>query len=159
MFSVILNMLRQTVDNLAYLLLFPSFSPLIVTFPKLSVILRPLYIRLTPDVERAQFKHFKNSPATRHGDAWGGGGRRYSSHSFLTSTLAGGEQSASLPGRALAREKNSRYPLNRRLGGPQSQSGHRGYWKNSFPCRGLNPARPVDQSVARHYTELPRLLI
>jgi hypothetical protein len=44
MFSVILYMLRQTVDNRAPLLLFPSFSPLTVTFPKLSVILRPLYM-------------------------------------------------------------------------------------------------------------------
>jgi hypothetical protein len=33
----------QTVDNRAPPLLFASFSPLTVTFPKLSVILRPLY--------------------------------------------------------------------------------------------------------------------
>jgi hypothetical protein len=44
MFSVILYMLRQTVEDRAPLLLFPSFSPLTVTFPKLSVILRPLYV-------------------------------------------------------------------------------------------------------------------
>jgi hypothetical protein len=44
MFSVILYMLRQTVDSRAPLLLFPSFSPLTMTFPKLSVILRPVYI-------------------------------------------------------------------------------------------------------------------
>jgi hypothetical protein len=43
MFSVILYMLRQTVDNRAPPLPFPSFSPLTVTFPKLSVILRTLY--------------------------------------------------------------------------------------------------------------------
>jgi hypothetical protein len=41
MFSVILYMLRQTVGNHATLL---PFSPITVTFPKLSVILRPLYI-------------------------------------------------------------------------------------------------------------------
>jgi hypothetical protein len=44
MFSVILYMLRQTVDNRAPPLLFPSFFPLTVTFPKLAVILLPLYI-------------------------------------------------------------------------------------------------------------------
>jgi hypothetical protein len=35
MFSVILYMLRQTVGNRAPPLLFPSFSPLTVTFPRL----------------------------------------------------------------------------------------------------------------------------
>jgi hypothetical protein len=43
MFSVILYMLRQTVGHRALPLLFPYFSPLTVTFPKLSVILCPLY--------------------------------------------------------------------------------------------------------------------
>jgi hypothetical protein len=43
----------------------------------------------------------------------------YSSYSF-TSALDGGEWS------------ESRYPLYRRLGGPQSRSGHRGYRKKSF---------------------------
>jgi hypothetical protein len=41
-FSVILYMLRQAVCHRAPLLLFPSLSPLTVTFPKLLVILRPL---------------------------------------------------------------------------------------------------------------------
>jgi hypothetical protein len=49
------------------------------------------------------------------------GERKYSSYSFLTSTLEGGEWSASRPGRSLPR-----YPLDRRLRGPQSRSGHRG---------------------------------
>jgi hypothetical protein len=40
----------------------------------------------------------KISPATRHGGAWGE--RRYSSCSFSTSELDGGEWSASRPGRA-----------------------------------------------------------
>jgi hypothetical protein len=40
----------------------------------------------------------KSSPATRHGGAWGE--RRYSSYSFSTSALDGGEWSASRPGRA-----------------------------------------------------------
>jgi hypothetical protein len=41
----------------------------------------------------------KSIPATRHGGAWGE--RRYSSYSFTTSALDGGERSASRPGRAL----------------------------------------------------------
>jgi hypothetical protein len=40
----------------------------------------------------------KSSPATRHGGTWGE--RRYSSYSFSTSALDGGEWSASRPGRA-----------------------------------------------------------
>jgi hypothetical protein len=42
-------------------------------------------------------------------------------HIFLISALFGGEWSASRPGRF-----TPRYPLDRRLGGPQSWSGHRG---------------------------------
>jgi hypothetical protein len=57
---------------------------------------------------------------------------RYSSYSFLTSVLDGGEWSASRPGHTLAPGKGPLYPLYRRLGGPQSRSGHRGYRKNPF---------------------------
>jgi hypothetical protein len=53
-------------------------------------------------------------------------GWRYSSYSFSTSTLDKDEWSASRPGRALAPGKGPRYPLDTRLGGPQSWSGHRG---------------------------------
>jgi hypothetical protein len=41
----------------------------------------------------------KSYPATHHGGAWGE--RRYSTYSFLTSALDGGEWSASHSGRAL----------------------------------------------------------
>jgi hypothetical protein len=64
------------------------------------------------------------------------GDRRYSSYSFSTSALDIGEWSASRPGRALAPGKGLRYPLYRRLGGPQSRSGHRGYRKNPFASAG-----------------------
>jgi hypothetical protein len=60
--------------------------------------------------------------ATRHVGAWW----RYSSYSFKTSALDRGEWSASRPGRALTLGKDPRYPFYRRLGGPQSRSGHRG---------------------------------
>jgi hypothetical protein len=66
----------------------------------------------------------QSSPATRHGGAWGE--KSYSSYSLLTSVLDGGEWSASCPGRPLPRGKDPRYPLYRRLGGPQGRSGHRG---------------------------------
>jgi hypothetical protein len=54
------------------------------------------------------------------------GERRYSSYSFSTSALDRGEWSASRPSRALPRGNDPQYPLYRRLGGPQSPSGHRG---------------------------------
>jgi hypothetical protein len=47
----------------------------------------------------ANFIKRLSDPATCHGGAWGE--RRYSSYSFLTSALDGGEWSASCPGRAL----------------------------------------------------------
>jgi hypothetical protein len=65
----------------------------------------------------------KSCPTTRHAGAWGE--RRNSSKSFLASAIDGGERSASRPGRALSRGNDPRYPLYRRLGGPQSRSGHR----------------------------------
>jgi hypothetical protein len=66
----------------------------------------------------------QSSPATCHAGTWGE--RRYSSYSFLTSALDGGEWSASRSGRALSRGKDPWYPLYRRLSGPQGRSGHRG---------------------------------
>jgi hypothetical protein len=54
-----------------------------------------------------------------------------------------------------------RYPLYRRLGGPQSRSGHRGYRKNPLPLPGIEPRSP-GRPVRSHdtvLTELPRLQI
>jgi hypothetical protein len=53
------------------------------------------------------------------------GERRYIFYSFLTLALDGGEWSASRPGHGFSLAKDPRYPLYRRLGGPQSQSRHR----------------------------------
>jgi hypothetical protein len=61
-----------------------------------------------------------------HTPWWRLGGEEVSSYSFLSSALDGGEWSASRLGRALFPGKDPRYPLYRRLGGPQSRSGHRG---------------------------------
>jgi hypothetical protein len=53
--------------------------------------------------------------------------------------------------------KSSCYPLDRRLGGPQSWSGRGGEERNSQPLPGLEP--PIIQPVAQRYTnELSRLL-
>jgi hypothetical protein len=54
-------------------------------------------------------------------------------------------------------EKSPWYPLDRRLGGGQSQSGHGSEKKNSQPLPGLKPPiiQPVDQ---RYTTELSRVL-
>jgi hypothetical protein len=54
--------------------------------------------------------------------------------------------------------RSPRYPLNTRLGGPQSQSGHGGEEKNSQTLLGLEP--PIIEPVAQSYTtELSRLLV
>jgi hypothetical protein len=49
---------------------------------------------------------------------------------------------------ALLLEKDPRYPLDRRLGGPQSWSGHGGEEKTSQSCRESNPRTPVVLPVA-----------
>jgi hypothetical protein len=74
---------------------------------------------------------------SRYTPWWRLGERRYSSYSFLTSALHGSEWSALRPGRALPRGKDPRYPLYRRLGGPQSRSRHRGYRKSLLPLPGI----------------------
>jgi hypothetical protein len=53
------------------------------------------------------------------------GERRCSYYSFTTSALDGGECSASLPGCALPPEKGPPVSIGRRLGAPQSRSGHK----------------------------------
>jgi hypothetical protein len=64
-----------------------------------------------------------------------------------------GGWSASSPARALALEKDPRYPLDRRPGGPQSRSGHRGYRKAPLPLPVIEPLSPGVQPVVRHYTD------
>jgi hypothetical protein len=71
----------------------------------------------------------------------------YSSHSFTTSALDVGEWSASRPGRALPPGKDPRYPLARRLGGPQSRSGHM-LEEKSFASAG--DRTPFVKYVVRH---------
>jgi hypothetical protein len=65
----------------------------------------------------------------------------------MTTALEGGEGSASRPGRSLPPGK-TRYPLYRRLGGPQGWSGQ---VQNISPLPGFDP-RTV-QPVASRYTD------
>jgi hypothetical protein len=77
------------------------------------------------------------------------GERSYSSYSFLTSALGGGEWSASGPGHAMPRGKDTRYPLHRRLGGLQTGMDTEPTGK----ILGLSWHRtPVFQSAVRHST-------
>jgi hypothetical protein len=57
------------------------------------------------------------------------------------------------------RRKSPRYPLDGRLGGPQSRAGRGGEEEKSHHClcQELNPSRPA-RSVVPTLTELPRLL-
>ena len=71
-------------------------------------------------------------------------------YSSKTSALEGGEWSAARPGRTLPQVK-TRYPLYRRLGGPQGRSGR----AENLALTGIqSPDRPARSSVTIP-TELP----
>jgi len=61
------------------------------------------------------------------------GVRRCSSYLFLTSALDGVSSQCHAPVALYPWGKDPQYPLDRRLGGPQSWSGHRGWRKNPLP--------------------------
>jgi hypothetical protein len=54
---------------------------------------------------------------------------------------------------ALLPGKEPCYPLDRRLGGPQSSSGRGGEEKNSQHSRESNPRTPIVQPVVQRYTD------
>jgi hypothetical protein len=70
-------------------------------------------------VKKLKLSHY--TPRRRLGED-----RKYSSYSFSTSALDGVSGQLQAPATLFPREKDPRYPLDRRLGGPQSRSGHRG---------------------------------
>jgi hypothetical protein len=81
------------------------------------------------------------------------GERKYSSYSFLTPALDGGEWSASHPGRSSPPIKGSPVPIYRRLVGPQSRSGHRGYRTSpllEWPETGADHSPPYSAEVNTH---------
>jgi hypothetical protein len=82
------------------------------------------------------------------------GERRYSSYSFSTSALAGGEWSASRPGHALAPGRGPPAPIVQEAGwAPEPVWTHRLEEKSFRLCWGSNLDRLVVQPVARHYTD------
>jgi hypothetical protein len=62
------------------------------------------------------------------------------------------------PAALYPRGKSPRYPLYRRLGGPQTRSGRRGYRKNPLPLWGIEP-RPSSQQSDTALTELLENLV
>jgi hypothetical protein len=81
------------------------------------------------------------------------GDKRYSFYSFTTSALDVAIGQPHAPP-WFSRGKDPRYSLDRRLGGSQNSSGHRGFEKkSSYLCRGSKLDWPVVQYVARHYTD------
>jgi hypothetical protein len=82
------------------------------------------------------------------------GERRYSSYSFSTSALDGGEWSASRPVCALAPGKGPPVPTAQEAGWASEPVWTQRLEEKSFRLwRGLNLDRPVVQPVARHYTD------
>jgi hypothetical protein len=65
------------------------------------------------------------------------GESKYSSYSFLTSTPDGVSCQRYAPIALYPRGKDPRYPLDKRLRGLQSWSGHKGYRKNSLSLPGI----------------------
>jgi hypothetical protein len=94
----------------------------------------------------------ESCPATRHEGTWGN--TKYSSYSFTTSALEGGEWSASRPDRALPPGKRSPVPIVQEAGwAPEPVWAQMLEEKSFSPCRESNPDRPVVQPVVRHYTD------
>jgi hypothetical protein len=82
------------------------------------------------------------------------GERKYSSYSFLTSALRGGEWSASRPGRALALEIGPMVPIVQEAGWTlEPVWTQRLEEKSSCLYLGSNFNCPIVQSVDRHYTD------
>jgi hypothetical protein len=91
-------------------------------------------------------------PQDTYGGAWGE--RRYSSYSFTTWAVDGGEWSASRPGRALAPVKGPPVPIVQEAGRAPEQVWTQKLQEKSFRlCRGSNLYYPVVQSVPRHYAD------
>jgi hypothetical protein len=79
-----------------------------------------------------------------------GGDRRYSSCSFTTSALGGGEWSASRPGRALPPGKGPPVPIVQEAGWAPEPVWTQRLEEKSFASAG--DRTPVVQPVVRHYT-------
>jgi hypothetical protein len=100
----------------------------------------------------------KSSPATLWAGAWGE--RRYSSYSFLTLALVGGEWSAGRPGHAFT--PGERAPGNHCSGGwvgPRASLDAETRGKILSPCRGSNSSHPARSQSLYWLSYLVRLFI
>jgi hypothetical protein len=79
--------------------------------------------------------------------------RRFSSYSFSTSALDGGEWPASRPGRAFTPGERTPVPIGQEAGWDPEPVWTQRLQENILcPCRESTPDRPVAQPVVRHYT-------
>jgi hypothetical protein len=83
----------------------------------------------------------------------GEGGEEYSSCSFITSALDGGEWSASRADRALSPGKGPPTPIGQEAGWASEPVWTQRLDKSFRFCRWSNLDRPVVQSVVGHYTD------
>jgi hypothetical protein len=84
-----------------------------------------------------------------------GGERRYSSYSYLTSALDGGEWSSSRPGRALPPGKGPPVPILQ-----EAEWAPEPVWTQGLEEKSSAPVgdrTPIVHPAVRHYTETPRL--
>jgi hypothetical protein len=107
----------------------------------------PFSLLNNSDIFKEKAKHSRYTPWRRLGK------RMYSSYSFLTSTLDGGEWSASRPDSAFPGERTSDTHCTGGWVGLRAGLDTEVRGKILFPCRGSNPDRPFLQSVVRHYTD------
>jgi hypothetical protein len=97
---------------------------------------------LHPSVGHQQIKKKQSSPATRHGGAWGGG-RKYSSYSFLTSALDGVSGQHHAPAALCPGDRTPRTHCTGGWVGLRAGLVTEVRRKILCPCRGSNPDRPV----------------
>jgi hypothetical protein len=103
-----------------------------------------VYSTKTGNYENPKVKQSHSTPIEAQGE------RRYSSYSFTTSALDGGEWSASRLGRALLPGKGPPVPIVQEAGCAPEPVWTQRLKEKSFSSAG--DRTPIVQSVARHYT-------
>jgi hypothetical protein len=96
-------------------------------------------------VKYVKVKQSRNTPTEAKGE--------YSSYSFTTLAQDGVSGQGHAPAALYSREKDSRHPLDRRLGGHKSRSGHRGWRKTPLASAGdrISIARSSSPSQTLHW--------
>jgi hypothetical protein len=147
MFIMGLNIVRPFFKLLEILDIFRRLLlvPRILVVPVLDVDQPPITVSRATDVFKKKVKQSRYTPWRRLV------GEEYSSYSFTTSALDGGEWSASRPGRPFT--PGERTPGTHWTGGwvsPRASLDTGDRRKILCPCRGSNPDHPVVQPVVRH---------